>query len=150
GMVEGLGLKLVPNFDMFTFAQDYVQRYRRRLWMPTEWAPSMLRGSIDLAELMLRLPKQTTRLLDQAERGQLEAQIRMPDMVEITDRLDRIANRLALAMLTAGFTVGIGWVIPSLDLTWPWRWLTWFVLAGFIGVSFLGIWLIWNIWRSGR
>lgn len=150
GMVEGLGLKLVPNFDMFTFAQDYVQRYRRRMWMPTEWAPSMVRGSIDLAELMLRLPKQTTRLLDQAERGQLEAQVRMPDMVEITDRLDRIANRLALAMLTAGFTVGIGWVIPSLDLTWPWRWLTWFVLAGFIGVSFLGIWLMWNIWRSGR
>lgn len=150
GMIEGLGLKLVPDFDMFTFAQDYVNRFRRRMWMPTEWAPSMVRGSIDLAELMLRLPKQTTRLLDQAERGQLEAQVRMPDMVAIADRLDRIANRLALAMLTAGFTVGIGWVIPSLDLTWPWGWLTWFVVLGFIGVSFLGIWLMWNIWRSGR
>jgi len=150
GMIEGLGLKLVPDFDMFTFAQDYVKRYRRRMMMPTEWGPSMLRGSIDLAELMLRLPKQTTRLLDQAERGQLEAQVRMPDMVAVADRLDRIANRLALAMLTAGFTVGIGWVIPSLDLTWPWGWVTWFVVLGFIGVSFLGIWLMWNIWRSGR
>ena len=150
GMIEGLGLKLVPDFDMFTFAQDYVKRYRRRMMMPTEWGPSMVRGSIDLAELMLRLPKQTTRLLDQAERGQLEAQVRMPDMIEVVDRLDRIANRLALAMLTAGFTVGIGWVIPNLDLTWPWRWVTWFVVLGFIGVSFLGIWLMWNIWRSER
>jgi ubiquinone biosynthesis protein len=150
GMIEGLGLKLAPEFDLFTAAQDYVRRYRMRMWLPTEWGPSVLRGGRDLADLMLRLPKQTTRLLEQAERGNLEAQIRMPDMVDITDRFDRIANRLALSMLTAAFTIAIGWVIPSLNLNWPWSWLTWFVLAGFIGVSFLGVWLMLSIWRSGR
>lgn len=149
-MVEGLGRKLAPDFDMFTAAQDFVRRYRRRMWLPTEWAPSVARGATDLADLMLRLPKQTQRLLEQAERGQLEAQVRMPDLMHTTDRLDRIANRLALSMLTAAFTIAIGWVIPSLDLAWPWTWLTWFVLAGFIGVSVLGIWLMLSIWRSGR
>jgi hypothetical protein len=74
----------------------------------------------------------------------------MPDILEATDRLDRIANRLAISMLTAAFTIAIAWVIPSLNLTWPWEWLTWFVLAGFLGVSFLGIWLMASIWRSGR
>jgi hypothetical protein len=74
----------------------------------------------------------------------------MPDFIRATDRLDRIANRLALSMLTAAFTIAIGWVIPSLNLTWPWEWLTWFVLAGFVGVSILGIWLMASIWRSGR
>jgi ubiquinone biosynthesis protein len=150
GMVEGLGLKLVPDFDMFTFAQDFVRRYRRRMWLPTEWGPSMARSASDMVDLMQRLPKQTTRLLDQAERGQLEAQVRMPDLVQATDRLDRIANRLALSMLTAAFTIAIGWVVPNLDLTWPWRWLTWFVLVGFISVSVLGMWLMWSIFRSGR
>lgn len=150
GMIEGLGLKLVPDFDMFSFAQDFVRRYRRRMWLPTEWGPSMLRSASDMADLMLRLPKQTTRLLEQAERGQLEAQVRMPDLIQATDRLDRIANRLALSMLTAAFTIAIGWVVPNLDLTWPWRWLTWFVLAGFVGVSMMGIWLMWSIFRSGR
>jgi ubiquinone biosynthesis protein len=150
GMIEGLGLKLAPDFDMFTFAQDYVRRYRRRLLLPTEWGPSVVRGSVDLADLMLRLPKQTTRLLDQAERGQLEMQMRMPDMDNAVDRLDRIANRLSLAMLTAAFTVGIGLVVRNIDLAWPWGWLTWFVMAGFIGVSILGIWLMLAIWRTGR
>lgn len=149
-MTEGLGLRLAPGFDMFSAAQGYVRRYRRRMWLPTEWGPSVARGAMDLADLMLRLPKQTTRLLEQAERGHLEAQVRMPDLLDATNRLDRIANRLALAMLTAGFTIGIGWVIPSLDLSWPWGWLTWFVLAGFLGVSFLGVWLMLSIWRSGR
>jgi ubiquinone biosynthesis protein len=150
GMVEGLGLKLAPDFDLFTAAQGYVRRYRMRTWLPTEWGPSVLRGASDMTDLMLRLPKQTTRLLEQAERGNLEAQIRMPDMLEVTDRLDRIANRLALSMLTAAFTIAIGWVIPSLNLDWPWEWLTWFVLVGFVGVSFLGVWLMVSIWRSGR
>jgi ubiquinone biosynthesis protein len=149
-MIEGLGHKLAPDFDMFSIAQDYVRRYRRQMWLPTEWGPSIIRGANDLADLMLRLPKQTTRLLEQAERGQLEAQVRMPDFLQAADRLDRIANRLALSMLTAAFTIAIGWVIPSLDLAWPWGWLTWFVLAGFIGVSILGIWLMMSIWRSGR
>jgi ubiquinone biosynthesis protein len=150
GMIEGLGLKLAPDFDMFTFAENFVRRYRRRMMLPSEWAPAILRGTADLTELMIRLPKQTTRLLEQAERGQLEAQVRMPEMMEIVNRLDRIANRLALAMLTAGFTVGIGWAIPSLDLTWPWGWPTWFIMAGFVGVTFLGIWLILSILRCRR
>lgn len=150
GMVEGLGLVLAPDFDLFAAAQEYVRRYRLRMWLPSEWGPSMVRSASDMADLMLRLPKQTTRLLEQVERGNLEAQVRMPDFLQATDRLDRIANRLALSMLTAAFTIAIGWVIPSLNLTWPWGWLTWFVLAGFIGVSILGMWLMWSIWRSGR
>jgi ubiquinone biosynthesis protein len=150
GMIEGLGMVLAPDFDLFAAAQAYVRRYRLRMWLPSEWGPSMVRSASDMADLMLRLPKQTTRLLEQVERGNLEAQVRMPDFIQATDRLDRIANRLALSMLTAAFTIAIGWVIPSLDLTWPWGWLTWFVLAGFIGVSILGMWLMWSIWRSGR
>lgn len=150
GMIEGLGLILAPDFDMFSVAQDYVRRFRRRMWLPTEWGPAMMRGTTDLADLLVRLPKHTTRLLEQMEQGKLEGQIRMPDMQQVTDRLDRIANRLALSMLTAAFTIAIAWMIPGLDMGWPWDWLTWFVLAGFVGVSILGLWLMWNIWRSGR
>ena len=150
GMVEGLGLKLAPDFDMFTYAQEFVRRYRQRMMMPSEWGPSVVRGGLDVADLMLRLPKQTTRLLERAERGQLEMQMRMPDIDHAIDRLDRIANRLVLAMLAAAFTVGIGLVVRNIDLTWPWGWLPWFVMAGFVGVTILGLWLMVNIWRSGR
>jgi hypothetical protein len=53
-------------------------------------------------------------------------------------------------MLAAAFTVGIGLVVRNIDLIWPWHWLTWFVMAGFVGVTILGLWLMVNIWRSGR
>lgn len=149
-MMEGIGLKLDPEFDMFVVSEPYVERFKRRLWLPSEWGPSALRGAADWADLLLRFPRQTSRLLDQAERGDLEVQVKLSNLPLATDRLDRIANRLAVSILVAAFTLGLAWLIPTLDLTWPWEWLTWLVLAAFVAMSMLGLWLLWNIWRSGR
>lgn len=149
-MMEGIGLKLDPEFDMFAVSELYVERFKHRLWLPSEWGPSALRGAADWADLLLRFPRQTSRLLDQAERGDLEVQVKLSNLPLATDRLDRIANRLAVSILVAAFTLGLAWLIPTLDLTWPWEWLTWLVLAAFVAMSMLGLWLLWNIWRSGR
>jgi len=149
-MMEGIGLKLDPEFDMFVVSEPYVERFKHRLWLPSEWGPSALRGAADWADLLLRFPRQTSRLLDQAERGDLEVQVRLPNFPQATDRLDRIANRLAVSILVAAFTLGLAWLIPTLDLTWPWEWLTWLVLAAFVAMGMLGLWLLWSIWRSGR
>ena len=149
-MMEGIGLKLDPEFDMFVVSEPYVERFKHRLWLPSEWGPSALRGAADWADLLLRFPRQTSRLLDQAERGDLEVQVKLSNLPLATDRLDRIANRLAVSILVAAFTLGLAWLIPTLDLTWPWEWLTWLVLAAFVAMSMLGLWLLWNIWRSGR
>jgi len=149
-MMEGIGLKLDPDFDMFAVSEPYVERFKHRLWLPSEWGPSALRSAADWADLLLRFPRQTSRLLDQAERGDLEVQVKLPDLPQATDRLDRIANRLAVSILVAAFTLGLAWLIPTLDLTWPWEWLTWLVLAAFVAMGMLGLWLLWSIWRSGR
>ena len=149
-MMEGIGLKLDPEFDMFVVSEPYVERFKHRLWLPSEWGPSALRGAADWADLLLRFPRQTSRLLDQAERGDLEVQVKLSNLPLATDRLDRIANRLAVSILVAAFTLGLAWLIPTLDLTWPWEWLTWLVLAAFVAMSMLGLWLLWSIWRSGR
>ena len=149
-MMEGIGLKLDPEFDMFVVSEPYVERFKRRLWLPSEWGPSALRGAADWADLLLRFPRQTSRLLDQAERGDLEVQVKLSNLPLATDRLDRIANRLAVSILVAAFTLGLAWLIPTLDLTWPWEWLTWLVLAAFVAMGMLGLWLLWSIWRSGR
>jgi ubiquinone biosynthesis protein len=149
-MMEGIGLRLDPDFDMFAVSEPYVERFKHRLWLPSEWGPSALRSAADWADLLLRFPRQTSRLLDQAERGDLEVQVRLPNFPQATDRLDRIANRLAVSILVAAFTLALAWLIPTLDLTWPWEWLTWLVLVAFVAMGMLGLWLLWNIWRSGR
>jgi ubiquinone biosynthesis protein len=149
-MMEGIGLRLDPEFDMFAVSEPYVQRFKHRLWLPSEWGPSALRSAADWADLLMRFPRQTSRLLEQSERGDLEIKVSLSNLPQATDRLDRIANRLAVSILVAAFTLGLAWLIPTLDLTWPWEWLTWFVLVAFGAMSMLGLWLLWSIWRSGR
>ena len=46
--------------------------------------------------------------------------------------------------------VALALLIPLLDLTWPWSLITWVIIVGFLGMSFLGFRLIWSIWRSNR
>jgi ubiquinone biosynthesis protein len=149
-MMEGIGLTLDPNFDIFAVAEPYVRRFRRNLWLPAEWGPAFLHSGADLIDLLQRLPRQTARLLDQVERGEMSARVRLPDLLLATQRLDKIANRLAITILTAALIIALAGLIDILDFSWPWPWVTWLILVLFITANLMGLWLLWSIWRSGQ
>jgi ubiquinone biosynthesis protein len=149
-MMEGLGLKLAPDFDIFAVSEPYVRRFKQRLWLPSGWGPSVLHSAADWVDLFIRFPGRTTRLLNQAERGELGIKVRLPDLPQTTQSLNRIANRLSVSILISAFIIALAWVIPTLDLHWPWGLMTWAVVLGFTIMVLLGLWLLWNIWRSGR
>lgn len=149
-MMQGIGFKLDPDFDILTLSARYARRFQTRLWQPEEWGPTALRSTIDWATLLSRLPRQTAQLLEQAERGQAGLQIYLPDLPDAVGHLDRIANRLALSILMAAFVMALALLIPILNLTWPWGWLTWTVIAAFAIAVFLAVWLLWSMWRANR
>ena len=149
-MMEGIGLTLDPDFDIFAVSEPYVRRFRQNLLLPSEWGPSALHGATDFADLLTRLPRQTARLLDQVERGEIGARIRLPDLLLATQRLDRIANRMAITILTAAFIIALAGLIDVLDFTWPWPWVTWLIIIIFVMAIVMGLWLLWSIWRSGQ
>ncbi|MCB0018395.1 MAG: AarF/ABC1/UbiB kinase family protein [Anaerolineales bacterium] len=149
-MMEGVGLKLDPDFDMFAVSEPFVRILRRRLWQPTTWGPDALRGAANWADLLANFPRQTSRLLQQLEQGQAKLQVDTPDLMPAANRLERIVNRLVVSILLAAFMVALALLIPILDLAWPWGLLTWLVMLGFGAMSVLGLWLLWSILRSGR
>ena len=149
-MMEGVGLTLDPEFDMFAVSEPYVRRFVLRMWMPTEWGPSVLRGATDWVDLLLTFPRETQILLRQATRGTFSANIHIPELKDTTDRLDRITNRLIITILVAAILLGSAMLIPNADLTWPWGIVTWVLVGAFLISFVLSIWLLWNIWRSGR
>ena len=149
-MMEGVGLTLDPEFDMFAVSEPYVRRFVLRMWLPTEWGPSVLRGATDWVDLLLTFPRETQILLRQATRGSLSANIHIPELVDATDRLDRITNRVIVTILVAAILLGSASLIPNADLTWPWGIVTWALVGAFLVSFVLSIWLLWNIWRSGR
>jgi ubiquinone biosynthesis protein len=149
-VMQGVGLGLDPDFDIFEASRPYLQHLFRQLWHPSTLVPSILRAGTDWGEFATAFPRQTTRILDQLERGRFETRILLPELEETVNRVDRIANRLIYGVLVSAMTVALALLIPGLDLEWPWGLLTWLVLLGFLTMSFLGLQLIWSILRSGH
>jgi ubiquinone biosynthesis protein len=148
-MMEAAAIKLDPDFDIFTVAAPYVRRFQRTLWLrPEEWGPELARSALAASDLLIRFPQQAARLLERLEEQAVGVQIRVPDLPVILHELKRVANQFTVALLTAAFVIAIAWLIPLLNLTWPWNIATWLVLGAFIIVSLCGLWLVWRVFRS--
>ncbi len=148
-MMEGIGLELDPEFDIFKVSEPYVRRFLLQLWLPTSWGPSLVHSATGWGDFLNSFPRQTSRIFDRIDRGELELQISLPKYDYYVSRLDRIATRIVLSMLLAAIILALAMLIPGMDLTWPWGLFTWIVVSVFLVMIFLGVWLILSILRSG-
>jgi len=149
-MMEGVGLKLAPDFDMFAVSRPYVQRFMREMASPRAWMPSLIRGMGDWAQLLDMLPRTGMQLLTRAERGELEVSLRHQELGRALVYLDRLANRLALSILLAALIVGLALLVPAFHLAERGGLITALVILGFALASLLGLWLVISLLRSGR
>jgi len=149
-MMEGVGLRLAPDFDIFAFSEPYVRRFVWQMASPRAWAPPLLKGASDWAELLSIIPRIGSQLLTRVERGELEITLRHKELDQALVRLDRLANRLSISVLLAALIVGLALLVPAFNLGQRWGLATVLVIAGFAGASLLGLWLIFSIWRSTR
>jgi ubiquinone biosynthesis protein len=149
-IMEGVGLGLDPEFDMVAAAQPYLGRLFRQLLLPSTWGSSLLRLGSDWMDFLGGFPRQSTSILTKIDRGDLEFRVRLPELEETNRDFNRAVNRLIYSILVAAMTIALALLIPGLDLTWPWSLITWVILLGFLGMSYLALRLIWSMWRSNR
>ena len=149
-IMQGVGLGLDPEFDMFAFTRPYLNRLFRQLLLPSAWGPGFMRMLTDWGDLVSGFPGRTTRILGQLERGDLGFEVDVPQVDDVVDRVDRIANRIIYGVLLSAFIVALALLIPNMDMTWPWEIVNWVIIVGFFVISALGLQLLWSIFRSGR
>lgn len=149
-IMEGVGKRLAPDFDVFEVSAPYVRRFIIRLASPQFWGPGVLRGASSWLDLMANFPRRTTRILDQIERGVIGFEADVPAITRASRQLDQAANRIILSILIGTLTIALAMLIPSLDLSWPWNLSTWLIVLGFLLAVGLSLWLIWSILRSNR
>ncbi len=150
GMMEGVGLKLDPDFDVFAVSQPYVRRFMWQQFSPRTLGEKALRGGQEWGDLVLTMPRRLSRLLDDVEAGNLSVNLRLPEVPNWMVRLDRIANRLSMSILLAALIMGLATLVPAFNLAEQWGLVIALILVGFAGASLLGLWLIFSIWRSRK
>lgn len=137
-MLEGIGLQLDPNFDVFKAAQPHIQSLMKNLFLPNDsWARSVLMDAANWGELLHRLPRVGNRMLERLERNEA-IRMEIADTDHILSRADRLVTRLSLSVLLAAFVVGLPIL---LQLTTPDTLPRWLVLASLIPIFGTAIWL---------
>jgi ubiquinone biosynthesis protein len=149
-IMQGVGLGLDPDFDIFAAAQPYLGKIFRQLWLPSSWGPGLLRLGLEWKDLVTILPRQSTRLLDQLERGDFTVKAELPQLEPLMLQVDRLVSRIIYALLVAAMLVALAFLIPRLDFTWPWGLMTWLILGGFLLLLFLAARLAWLTVRTVR
>jgi ubiquinone biosynthesis protein len=150
-VMQGVGLELDPEFDIFEASQPYLGRLFRQNLMPSTWGPELLKRIVDWNDLVSGFPRHANRILDQLERGDLGVVVEIPELRETINEMDIIANRIIFAVIIAALIVALAFLIPRLDFSaWPWPLVTWVILITFLVLCAAGMWLLWSIFRSSR
>jgi ubiquinone biosynthesis protein len=147
---EGISQALYPEFRMLDFAGPYVMKYWRNERSPDKMIPEMARTALDGLELSLSLPRRASRLLKQMERGQLEFNINYEGLRHFASQMEKMTNRLAMAIILAAVIVALGIVLVIYHpVTWQafGEYLFFFAFISSLG---FGAWLLWSIWWSGK
>lgn len=149
-LTEGLGARLDPGFHLISVIVPYTNRLLLNLYSPSRWLRKARRAGSDLAWLGTQAPRQLRRMLVAMERGGFEVGMRPQSLDPLMTRLERLANRIVLGILTAAFIVGLS---SLLSVYRPAGWEHWagamFAIGFFFAIA-LGIYLAWSILRSGR
>jgi len=148
-MMEGVGLKLDPDFDIFEVSEPYVRRFVWQMVSPRLWGRRFLKGLGDWGELFTTLPRRAPRILDRLEQGGLEFTMSLKETDRAIGRLDRIANRLTISILIAALIVSLALLMPLVAAEGQ-GFAFWLLVIGFVVAALLGLMLLISIWRAGR
>lgn len=151
-MLEGIGLQLDPELNVFQEVEPYVRDALLELQSPVTRLRETAEQMGEAAEAMMALPRQLQRLLEQVEVGDSNLSMKVDGLERPTRRLVGAANRLVLAILAAAFVIGPALLIPHINELFP-EWRTgavFLVIAGFAVSMLITLALLLSMLGSGR
>lgn len=146
-MLEGIGLQLDPDFDVFKAAEPHLQRLMKNLILSQgNWARTVVMDGANWGELLHRLPRVGNRMLERLERNE-PFRMEVKDIDRILGRIDKLVTRMALSLLVAAFVIGLPIL---LQLAIPGSLPGWLVMALIIPIIGAGIWLGFSLLNTGK
>ncbi|WP_236545085.1 ABC1 kinase family protein [Tropicimonas marinistellae] len=148
--LDGMGRQLDPDFDMVAVAEPFLQRQMLRRYAPDRVLRKARDGAAEGLDLVTGLPRDLKKLLQMAQRGQLNLGIDIVRMEHYLDRFERSITRVSMAIVIAALIVGSSMVMSFSGAKLPVG-LSVFAMLGFAASVVGGFWLIYTTWRgNGR
>jgi len=90
--MEGLGLRLDPDFDMVEKATPYIRQIKMQKFSPGRIASEILESGGDLVQLAKAIPGELRDILSQIKQGKIRIGLEHRGIDEFIEELDRSSN----------------------------------------------------------
>jgi ubiquinone biosynthesis protein len=148
--IGSVGVDLYPDFNVFEVARPYARSLVIERFSPGRIAGRARRESMALAQMASELPHQVHDTMEQLRAGEIEFGFVHKGLDDFMHKLDILANRLVIALVTTGGLIGSS-LIGIFAKSGPHVLGLNIVSAlGFVLSGVLGVWLLWGVVRSGR
>jgi ubiquinone biosynthesis protein len=148
--VSAVGVDLYPDFNVFEVAKPYARSLMLERFTPERLFRRARREGWQLATIAHELPYQIHDTLDQVRDGRIEIGFVHKGLDELAHKLDAVANRLVIALITTGGLIGSSLIGIFAKAGPHFLGVNVISVAGFVLSGILGVWLLWGVIRSGR
>jgi ubiquinone biosynthesis protein len=133
-----------------TFAEPYFKRFCTKSHSLRKQVHRIVEGTQELTDLGFDMPKYARRLLGQLDRGEISVIAHHEGFEEAMKELQKASSRVSMSILTAALIIGLGLLMLIYHPPGWEKYGGWFFGLLFAAVVFVGLGLLWKIWRSGR
>lgn len=118
GALEGIVLQLDPDISMLEVARPFTRQY---ILKHVNFQNELEDRLLDAYQLSKDIPRVANRLkatLDLLERGRLKVGVELNHRDQVLDRIERMVNRIAVAMILAALIMGSSLLVQQDQHTW--------------------------------
>jgi predicted unusual protein kinase regulating ubiquinone biosynthesis (AarF/ABC1/UbiB family) len=144
--LEGTARKFNPDINILEEVKPLLTNILEQQLIGSTPLQTALRTVLDLKSFSLKSPRQIEVLLDGLTSETLNINLKIRDLDNLRRSLDNSANRLAFSVIIGSLIIGAAIVTASAQS----RQLTIISTVLFATASFIGLWLVVGILRSGR
>lgn len=144
--LEGIARALDPNFNIPNKIRPMMTEVFQRQIVGEAPLAALLRTVLDVKNLSLQSPRQVEMLLERVTSETLQWNFSIRELESVRRTVDSSANRLSFSVVVGSLIVGAA-IISSHTQSSQVYWLSDVLFAA---ASFLGLWLIVSILRSGH
>ncbi|HLO51260.1 MAG TPA: AarF/ABC1/UbiB kinase family protein [Kamptonema sp.] len=144
--LEGVGRTFDPRLNLLEQIKPLMTDLFRRQLLGDDPTQALLRTALDIKSLSLQSPRQLEVLLDRVTSETLKWNLTLKDIEPLRRTLGDSANRLSFSIVVGSLIVGAAIISANAQTAQ----LSFLSNSLFAAASFLGLWLIVSILRSGR
>ena len=147
--IEGVGLELDPDFNIFEVAKPFVNKMLRERYDPRHLLKEALTTLGDFNKSLILIPKLISGLYQRTKIDSIKLDFETRGTERVLSELNRMINRLVFSLIVASLIIGSSLIIQA-DVG-PFLFNYPFLgVMGFVAAGLLGIWLIISILRTGK